>query len=283
MIDLQSLPPPSVVEQLAYETIVQQHKAKLADGLRQYLPSIDEILKLESEPLVKLIETHALHELFFRADVNDRARQHLLAFANGTNLDHLAAMFGVERMEGESDDRLRMRLQLRIAALGAQGTREHYEFHAMTASLLVRAVRASQSAPGIVLVMLWVADPVQAPAVRAAVEAALNSDAARMLGVTLTIAAAVPKPINITARITRTRSAPGELLASLETRVRSAFAEMGTMSGTVPRSYITALLHVDGVHAVEFPDAAAPAEITAIGAGEYPALGVLQLVDAGVM
>lgn len=283
MIDLQTLPAPRVVEELDFESLLAAGKADFAERMRPYLPAIDDILQLESDPVVKLLEAFAYRELLFRARVNDAARTHLLAFATGADLDQLAAMFGVQRMADESDERLRQRLQLRIAALGGQGAREHYEYHALTASPLVRAVLASQSAPGIVLVMLWVSDQDQAQTVRAVVDAALNADAVRMLGVTLNVAVATPMAIDITARITRTRSAPANLLAMLEERVRSAFATASTMATSVARSYITALLHVDGVHAVEFPDPAAPAEITAIGAGEYPVLGVLQLIDAGVL
>ena len=282
MIDLNTLPVPSVVETLAYESILAAAKLEIADRLRANLPIIDDILKLESEPVVKLLESHSLREVFFRADVNDRARKHLLAFANGSDLDHLAAMFGVQRVLGELDERFRVRLQLRIAALGAQGTREYYEYIALTASPLVRAVRATQSAPGKVLVMLWVPDPAQAQAVRAVVDAAINADAARMLGVVLTVAVAVPRAINVTARITRTTTAPGNLLPLLAERLAKAFDNMGGLAGTVARSYITTVLHVDGVHAVEFVQADAPAAITTIEPGEYPALGVVDLIDAGV-
>ncbi|WP_287806155.1 baseplate J/gp47 family protein [Diaphorobacter sp.] len=283
MIDLQTLPAPRVVEELSFEAILAAAKADFAERMRPHLPAIDDILALESDPVVKLLESHAYRELLFRARVNDAARAHLLAFATGTDLDHLAALFGVQRMPGETDERLRTRLQLRIAALGAQGTREHYEFHAMTASPQVRAAQASQPQPGCVLVMLWVTDQAQAQAVRQLVADALNADNARMLGVALSVAVAVPRPIAITARITRTRSAPANLMQQLADRLTAAFASMGTMATSVARSYITTVLHVEGVHAVDYPDAAAPQQLTPIAVGEYPALGAVQLIDAGVV
>lgn len=283
MMDLQTLPAPRVVEELSFEAILAAAKADFAERMRPHLPAIDDILALESDPVVKLLESHAYRELLFRARVNDAARAHLLAFATGADLDHLAALFGVLRMPGETDERLRTRLQLRVAALGAQGTREHYEFHAMTASPLVRAAQASQPQPGSVLVMLWVADQAQAQAVRQLVADALNADNARMLGVALSVAVAVPRPIAITARITRTRSAPANLMQQLADRLTAAFNGMGTMAASVARSYITTVLHVEGVHAVDYPDAAAPQQLTTIAVGEYPALGAVQLIDAGVV
>jgi phage-related baseplate assembly protein len=283
MIDLDTLPAPGVVETLSYEAILTAARADLAERLRPHLPAIDDILALESEPLVKLLEAFAYRELLFRARVNDAARAHLLAFATGSDLDQLAALFGVQRGAGETDDRLRLRLQLRIAALGAQGTREHYEYHALTASPLVRAAAASQPQPGSVLVMLWVSDQAQAGAVRQLVDDALNRDDARMLGVALTVAVAVPRPIDITARITRTSAAPANLLQQLADRLTAAFNSLSTLQGSIARSWITTVLHAGGVHAVDWPDDSAPQQLTPIAVGEYPALGAVQLIDAGAV
>lgn len=281
MTDLQTLPAPQVVQVLSFEAILAETKADLAERLRPHLPSVDDILALESEPLVKLMEAFAYRELLFRARVNDAARAHLLAFAQGSDLDQLAALFGVVRMAGEDDERLRARLQRRIAALGAQGTREHYEFHAMTASPLVVAAQASQPAPGTVLVMLHVRDQAQAKAARSAVAAALNADAARTLGVQLEVQVARPRTINIVARISRTASAPANLLEQLLARLQAAFDRLATLSGSVARSFVTTTLHVDGVHAVEFLQDDAPANITPLAVGEFAALGTVQLIDGG--
>ena len=281
MTDLATLPTPQIIEPLDFEQILAALKADILARA----PELAEVLALESDPIVKLLEACAYRELLYRARVNDAARAHLLAFATGADLDHLAAQYGVDRQAGEpeeTDDRLRTRLQLRIAALAGQGTREHYEFHALTASPLVRAVRASQLAPGSVLVMLWVSDQAQAQAVRQLVSDALNADNARMLGVPVNVAVAVPRTIDITARITRTRTAPAGLLQQLQTRLQAVFAGMTSLDGSVARSYITTLLHVDGVHAVDYPDNARPAPITPIAAGEFPALGAVDLIDAGV-
>ena len=276
--DLATLPAPQINEPLDFEQILAGLKADILARA----PELAEVLALESDPIVKLLEACAYRELLYRARVNDAARAHLLAFATGGDLDHLAAQYGVTRQAGEADDRLRTRLQLRIAALAGQGTREHYEFHALTASPLVRAVRASQAAPGSVLVMLWVTDQAQAQAVRQLVSEALNADNARMLGVPVNVAVAVPRTIDITARITRTRTAPAGLLQQLQARLQAAFAGMASLEGSVARSYITTLLHVDGVHAVDYPDNTRPAPITPIAAGEFPALGAVDLIDAGV-
>ena len=101
MIDLTTLPAPRVVELLSYEAILAAAKADFAERMRPHLPNIDDILALESDPVVKLIEAHAYRELLIRARINDAARAHLLAFAAGSDLDQLAALFGVVRMAGQ--------------------------------------------------------------------------------------------------------------------------------------------------------------------------------------
>ena len=275
IVNTSALPSPAVVEVLDFEAIVSAIKADL---LTRY-PAAADVLDLESEPLVKLLEAFAYRELLFRARVNDAARAHLLAYATGTDLDHLGAMFGITRMAGESDERLRLRIQLRIAALAGQGTREHYELVAMTASTNVRAAYATQPRPGYVHVVLWLhAVDEQTPT---AVVAALNADNARMLGVVVTVGTATPRPVNIHARIWRAANASPDLLQKLQLRLVTAFAERAALGRSVARSWVTTLLHADGVAAVDYVDTNAPPATTTLSADEYPVLGLVQLIDAG--
>ena len=166
--DLTQLPPPEVVETLDFETILQVHRADL---LARY-PEAAAVIDLESEPLNKLLQAHAYRELLYRQRVNEAARAHLLAFATGADLDHKAAFYGLTRLAGESDERLRARVQLRIKSLAGNGTREAYELTAMTASQNVRDARATQPFPGRVHLLLWCHDAAQAEATLATVLAA---------------------------------------------------------------------------------------------------------------
>ena len=163
--DLTQLPPPEVVETLDFETILQVHRADL---LARY-PEAAAVIDLESEPLNKLLQAHAYRELLYRQRVNEAARAHLLAFATGADLDHKAAFYGLTRLAGESDERLRARVQLRIKSLAGNGTREAYELTAMTASQNVRDARATQPFPGRVHLLLWCHDAAQAEATLATV------------------------------------------------------------------------------------------------------------------
>lgn len=225
MIDLTTLPAPRVVEPLSYEAILAAAKADFAERLRPHLPSIDDILQLESDPVVKLLESHAYRELLYRARVNDAALAHLLAFATGADLDHKGAFYGLARLDGESDDRYRRRIQLRVRALAGNGTREHYELAALTASQLVRDAIATQPQAGRVSVLLWLVDGADPEATAATVLAALNAEDARPLGVPVSVALAQPKAINITATLTREPGAPVDLVAQVRAALAPALAD----------------------------------------------------------
>lgn len=274
--DLATLPPPAVVEPLNFETLVLDIKA---DVLARY-PEAAEVLALESEPMVKLLEAFAYREMLYRARVNDAARAHLLAFATGGDLDHLGALPGVVRLAGEDDERLRLRIRLRIAALAGQGTREHYEFVALTASLNVRGAHAMQPQPGAVHVVLWLHDTVQATEQQ--VLAALDDEAARMLGVVVSVGLAKPHPINVRARIWRTSGASPTLLADLAALLAANLGTQAALGRRVARSWITSILHAPGVAEVGYLGDDAPPATTVLAADEYPVPGAVDLTDAGV-
>ena len=273
--DLTQLPPPEVVETLDFETILQVHRADL---LARY-PEAAAVIDLESEPLNKLLQAHAYRELLYRQRVNEAARAHLLAFATGADLDHKAAFYGLTRLDGESDERLRARVQLRIKSLAGNGTREAYELTAMTASQNVRDARATQPFPGRVHLLLWCHDAAQAEATLATVLAAINADDGRPLGVPVTVALARARAINITAAIEREAGAPADLAQRLVVMLADALAAYARLGRDVPRSWITARLHTAQVAAVRFPDPAAPAESTPLDDDEYPTLGVVHIED----
>lgn len=140
-IDLSKLPAPALVEDLSYERILSQMAA-------DYLARNPGASLLESDPAMKVLETAAYRELLLRQDVNERARQCLLAYATESNLEHLGAFYGVNRAmldagdpqsvppippTWESDAGLRGRIQLAPEALSVAGPTGAYVFHALSA------------------------------------------------------------------------------------------------------------------------------------------------------
>ncbi len=93
MIDISKLPAPQIIEELDYETILSSMQEKLTELLPEWTAE-----ELESDPANKILEVAAYREMLMRQRVNEAARACMLAFAAGTDLDNLAANFGVERL-----------------------------------------------------------------------------------------------------------------------------------------------------------------------------------------
>lgn len=130
VFDLAALPYPGVVETLDIEAIV----TSMRNNLVARFPAIAGVIDLESEPVRKLIEVFAYREVLLRARINNAARQRMLAFAAGSNLDAIAAYYGVARFDGETDISLRRRTQLAPEAMPHGGTVGSYKFLALQAA-----------------------------------------------------------------------------------------------------------------------------------------------------
>lgn len=150
-IQLDRLPPPDVVEPLNFETLLARGKAMFLDlweGQRKADPTLPAVnLDRESEPLVKQLQLVAYVALGLRQRVNDAARANFLATAKGKDLDHIGALFGVQRLVlreaqpelgldaiDERDDNYRERITLAPASFSVAGPEAAYIFHARSAS-----------------------------------------------------------------------------------------------------------------------------------------------------
>ncbi|MDX2109211.1 MAG: baseplate J/gp47 family protein [Verrucomicrobiota bacterium] len=126
-IDLSKLPAPSIVEMVDYEVIL----AEMLSDLRARDPQFDALV--ESDPAYKILQVAAYREVLLRQRVNDAAKACMLAYATGANLDNLSALYGVERLSGETDTELRLRTQLSLESLSVAGPSGAYKYHALTA------------------------------------------------------------------------------------------------------------------------------------------------------
>lgn len=268
---------PQVVEPLDYERILAAIKA---DVVRLY-PQAAAVIELESEPLNALAQAFAYRELLYRARVNDAALAQYIETAQGSDLDHKADFYGVARLPDETDARLRQRLRLRIAALAGNGTAQAYEARALAAHPGVRQARAYARAdlPGAVTVMLWPAPGADAQAARAAVQAALDAAPDRILGVPVQAVLARPVAFAVRARVELTQDAPADVLARLQDVLRQAVADWPLGRDKLRRSWLASRLYIRGVAGVAFPVADEPPETLRIGAGEYPELGNVEIVQ----
>ena len=160
-IDLSRLPAPELVELLDHATLVEQ----LKDDFRQRAPEQAAVLDLPSEPLVKLMETFAYRELILRQHINDAGRSVMLAYASGHNLEHLAALFGIERRlvtaadpaahppvaaVPEDDAALRKRIQESIEGYSTAGPAAAYRYWTLSVDPAIIDVAVSTPEAGTV-------------------------------------------------------------------------------------------------------------------------------------
>lgn len=95
---LSDLPFPSIIEPLDYEAIVARKLARVKEILAS---KGIEYVESEADDLMTLMEADAYEELLLRANLNERIKQMFLAYATGSNLDHIGiSRFGVQRLTG---------------------------------------------------------------------------------------------------------------------------------------------------------------------------------------
>ncbi|WP_336800661.1 baseplate assembly protein [Kaistia sp. MMO-174] len=159
-IELSSLPAPAVIETLDFETLFGAFRSAF-EGL---MPDYD-VGALETDPAMIAGQAFGWERLKDRARVNDAARSVMLAFARGSDLDQLAAHYGVERVVLvpatstapavlEDDARFRTRVQLAPEAMATTGTRGAYIFHALAADPAISDIGLIVPRPGEVHVII---------------------------------------------------------------------------------------------------------------------------------
>lgn len=247
-IDLSKLPAPKVIESLSYETIFQEI---LSDFLAKN-PSYSTLL--ESDPAMILLEVCAYRELLLRNRINEAAKATMLAYATGSDLEHLAASLGVQKLVGESDDQLRQRVQLAPEAFTNAGSVGAYTFHALSASSNIKSVAVKSPNPGEVLVTILsgTLDGTASPELIATVLNKLSEEDVRPLTDQVSVQGAEIVSYTVEAIIT-VYSGPSS--AVVETEARAALdkflSERHAIEKVVALSGIYDALHVDGVKKVQ--------------------------------
>lgn len=275
-INLSGMTPPDIIETLDYEAIVQE----MRDDLVARFPLIAGVIDLESEPARKLIEAFAYRELRLRARINDGARAVLLASSYGTNLDHLAALFGTARQEGEDDDRFRRRIQLAPEAFSVAGPEGAYQYHVLTVAPWARDVSAIMSQPGVVRVTVLRAgdDPIPSAAERETIRLHLQNEAIRPLTDVVQVLAPAVRSIEISARLMLYPGPDAGVVQSRAVAALSDWVEQNRMLGmNLRRSAIYARLHQEGVHSVEL---FSPAEDVILDDTQVYAIDAIEITTA---
>ena len=290
-IDLTRLPSPKVIEELDFETIFERKK----NALLELIPSsvretIAATLSLESEPLTIDLQQQAYHEMILRQRINQAAASTLLAFAQGSDLDHLAAAKGITRkivrqadptalppVEAlyETDDDLRRRVQLYPEKLAAAGPRAAYEAHALDAHPKIIDARAVREVAGTVCVFIKAADGVPSEEILQAAQDYLSAETRRPLCDTVKVKAGRPKAVRIAARI-RYESGPDLTLVKDKQLddLKKMLEKNSRLGASVALSKIIGALDTDGVKKIEM---ASPVEDINCSDGEYIEISEISL------
>ena len=268
LIDLSQLPPPDVVEELDYETLLGERKAALiARYPAEEQADIAAVLALESEPLTKFLEESAFRELLLRQRINEAARAVMLAYARGKDLEHIAALFGIQRLvikpadpvagtpaEMEEDADLRLRVQLAPQSFSTAGPEGAYRSLGRNADGRVLDVSATSPTEGEVriTVLSREGDGTAAPDLLEKVKAALRAEDKRPLTDYVTVQSATILHYEVSATL-HLFPGPDATVVVTEARKRLAtYVEACHRLGSVVvRSGLDAALHVAGVKEVE--------------------------------
>ncbi len=265
-VDLSQLSPPKLVQALDVETIydemVADFLAKWAER-RVARPSLPEIttLNLETDPIAVALQVAAAREVKIRARVNDAATARLIAFATGSDLDHIAANYGVVRLVVqpaagdtptimEADERFRRRLLLRMDAFSSAGPAGAYEYYALTADPTLRDAKAITLSPGKVTVTLMksATDPIPSNAQITAVALALSEEDARPLTDTVSVNAPQVVTDSVVAELTIYPGPDGNVVRQRAIDELNALLVSNAYLGrNLSRSALFSRLHVEGV------------------------------------
>ena len=271
LVDLKKLPAPKVVQELSYETLLAQRKEKFlslqeSDEMRQHWQAR---LQLESEPVVKLLEENAYLELLLRTNINESAKAVMLAYATGSDLDQLGALFGVTRLilqaedlksnppttaKYEDDERFRTRIQMSLEGLTTAGSRASYEFHALSTSAKIKDVDVTSQTAGTVKVAILSTEG-QGTAdgdLIKAVKEQLNDEHIRPLTDTVLVESAVILTYEIQATITLYPSVlESVVMGNVNQAITSYVNKKHSLGIDITRSGIYAALHQEGVQNVK--------------------------------
>ncbi len=256
MIDLAQLPAPQIIEPLDFEGIL----AAMKSDLLALMPSLADVLDLESEPITKLLEIAAYRELTLRARINDAAKGVMLAYAVGTDLDVLAANFGVTRLAEETDTALRVRSQMALEGFTVAGSVGAYTFHALSASARVADVSIESPDPGLVRVNILATDNdgIADTDLLAAVSLYLSADTRRPLCDIVEVHPAEILTYAIAAEL-ECDAGPSSavVLANAEAAAATYVAQQFRIGREIALSGIYAALHQTGVRVVNLTTPAA--------------------------
>jgi phage-related baseplate assembly protein len=269
-MNFEQLQNPEIIEELSSEEILRHMKEDLL------LRAPEFSAYLESDPVMKLMEVVAYRELLLRQRINQAAKANLLAFATGSDLDNLAAFYGIERKEGESDEDLRHRTHAKIIGWSSSGSREAYKFHALNADPRVKEANADSPEPGFVRISILSKENggIVSEDLLEKVRTYMLREDIRMLTDTVEVVPCGLIEVNVRAKIILMASTPPEVLGTIKKSFAENFSKLAGLGVSISRAWIISNLFSNGVKDVELQSPAADVQVSEV---ECAKLGILEL------
>ena len=276
VIDLSQLPPPQIVDEPDFETLLTERKAEfVALYPTEEQEAVARTLMFESEPVVKILQENVYRELLLRQRINAAAQAVMVAYAISGDLDQLAANNNVERLtvtpaddtqippvaaEMESDSDLRQRIPAAFEGMSVAGPTGAYEFHAMSADGRVADASAISPLPAEVTISILSREGsgIADEDLLRTVSDALNDENVRPVGDRVTVQSARIMDYAVEAVLyVYPGPATEPVLAAAKVQLTSYINEQRRLGRDIRRSAIYAALHVNGVQRVELIQPAA--------------------------
>lgn len=255
---IDNLAKPIVIEPISHDAIVSRQAEAfkaLWSSLRAANPDLPayDVAMLETDPAMIGNQAESAREVLLRQRINDAAISRLLAYASGSDLDHLAVFYDVSRLLGEDDDRLKLRVILAIQGRSTGGTEERYRYIALTADLRVADAKIyTLGRSPLIHVALYstAADGIASAELISIVNAALQADGVRMVNDTIMVASAVRRVIDLVADIWLLPDADAATLDRAEANLRGAWSAVRALGRDLTTNWWQAQLMVAGVYKV---------------------------------
>ena len=246
-MNLSELEVPQIIEELSLSEILNELKDKLIELDAEFTAYV------ESDPLIKLLEIVAYREFLLRQRINQAAKANLLAFSSGSDLDNLAAFYGLTRKTDENDEEFRVRTQAKIEGWSTAGSREAYKFHALNSDSRVKEANADSPEPGFVRISILSKENggVVSDELLESVNDYMQREDIRMLTDTVEVVPCELLDLDVQAKITLMSSTPSEFLSTIKTSFQNAFNKIAGLGISFSRSWIISNLFLDGVKDVE--------------------------------
>ena len=273
-VDFSQLPEPNLIQELDYESIFNERKEKFI----ALYPATEQnqwrtILNRESDPVVKVLQENAYLELLYRNKCNADARSLLLAYAEGSDLDHLALTeYGLIRLIVtpadnsvvppspaiyESDERLRERCLLSFDGMNTAGSANAYRYFALSADGRVDGikVKSDEETPCFLDIVITQVDSENGAAsaeLIQIVQTALDPDTVRPVGDRPTVKSSIATNYQIEASLYVGKNAEDALLLEAANIRLDKYIKNAQKNGeSIYLSAVYAALHVDGIERVE--------------------------------